>query len=300
MTTPTIDRPGSTAEERTRAARPGAARRGGGSRVVLYVVLCGLALLFVAPIVWMISTSLKTQVDATVSTSLIPSPVTTGSFEPLLSWDSKDPVLRWFVNSVVVATVTTALVVTTAALAGYALARFRFRGRGLVFSMVVGTLFLPGFIFLIPNYIIVSNLGLLDTLTALVLPPVGGAFGVFFLRQFFLSLPDELDEAARLDGASDYQVFRSVMLPLAQAPLSTIAVITFLASWNDFLWPVYVLYTKTTLTLPAGLPLLQGAHHEDQPLIMAGAVIASVPALVVFVLAQRKIIESVATTGLKG
>lgn len=300
MTAPTTERRSTTSAPRSSSTPVRGAARRGGSRVVFYVVLCALALIFVAPIVWMISTSFKTEVDATVSTSLIPSPVTTDSFEPLLSWSSKEPVLRWFVNSVVVATATTVLVVATAALAAYALARFQFRGRGLVFSMVVGTLFLPGFIFLIPNYIIVNNLGLLDTLAALMLPPVGGAFGVFFLRQFFLGLPDELDEAARLDGASDVQVFRMVMLPLAQAALSTIAVITFLASWNDFLWPVYVLYTKTNLTLPAGLPLLQGAHHEDQPLIMAGAVIASVPALVVFVLAQRKIIESVATTGLKG
>lgn len=295
MTTPTTTRPPTA----TRNFGLGAIRHS-GSQVVFYVVLGTLAMAFIAPIIWMISTSLKTEVDATVSTSLIPSPLTTAAFEPLLSWDSKEPVLRWFANSVLVATVTTALVVATAALGAYSLARFQFRGRGLVFSMVVGTLFLPGFIFLIPNYLIVNNLGLLDTLTALMLPPVGGAFGVFFLRQFFLGLPLELDEAARLDGASDFQVFRMVMLPLAQAALSTIAVITFLASWNDFLWPVYVLYTRTNLTLPAGLPLLQGAHHENQPLIMAGAVIASVPALIVFVLAQRKIIESVATTGLKG
>lgn len=295
MTTPTTTRPPTA----TRSPGLGAIRHS-GSQVVFYVVLGTLAMAFIAPIIWMISTSLKTEVDATVSTSLIPSPLTTAAFEPLLSWDSKEPVLRWFANSVLVATVTTALVVATAALGAYSLARFQFRGRGLVFSMVVGTLFLPGFIFLIPNYLIVNNLGLLDTLTALMLPPVGGAFGVFFLRQFFLGLPLELDEAARLDGASDFQVFRMVMLPLAQAALSTIAVITFLASWNDFLWPVYVLYTRTNLTLPAGLPLLQGAHHENQPLIMAGAVIASVPALIVFVLAQRKIIESVATTGLKG
>lgn len=295
MTTPTTTRPPTA----TRSPGLGAIRHS-GSQVVFYVVLVTLAMAFIAPIIWMISTSLKTEVDATVSTSLIPSPLTTAAFEPLLSWDSKEPVLRWFANSVLVATVTTALVVATAALGAYSLARFQFRGRGLVFSMVVGTLFLPGFIFLIPNYLIVNNLGLLDTLAALMLPPVGGAFGVFFLRQFFLGLPLELDEAARLDGASDFQVFRMVMLPLAQAALSTIAVITFLASWNDFLWPVYVLYTRTNLTLPAGLPLLQGAHHENQPLIMAGAVIASVPALIVFVLAQRKIIESVATTGLKG
>ncbi|WPF81636.1 carbohydrate ABC transporter permease [Sanguibacter sp. 4.1] len=268
--------------------------------VVRTMVLVALALLVLVPILWMISTSFKTQLDAATSTSLVPDPATLDSYRPLTAWGGKSPVVRWFFNSVVTATVTTALVVTTAALAAYALARFTFRGRGIVFSLVIATLFLPGFVFLIPTYLISDSLGILDSLLALMLPPVGGAFGVFFLRQFFLGLPRELEEAARIDGASDVRIFASVMLPLAQPALSTIAVITFLASWNDFLWPVYALSTTSTLTLPAGLPLLQSAYIANQPLIMAGAVIASVPALLVFVFFQRKIIESVATAGLKG
>lgn len=268
--------------------------------VVRTMVLVALALLVLVPILWMISTSFKTQLDAATSTSLVPDPATLDSYRPLTAWGGKSPVVRWFFNSVGTATVTTALVVSTAALAAYALARFTFRGRGIVFSLVIATLFLPGFVFLIPTYLISDSLGILDSLLALMLPPVGGAFGVFFLRQFFLGLPRELEEAARIDGASDVRIFASVMLPLAQPALSTIAVITFLASWNDFLWPVYALSTTSTLTLPAGLPLLQSAYIANQPLIMAGAVIASVPALLVFVFFQRKIIESVATAGLKG
>ena len=268
--------------------------------VVRTMGLVALALLVLVPILWMISTSFKTQLDAATSTSLVPDPATLDSYRPLTAWGGKSPVVRWFFNSVVTATVTTALVVSTAALAAYALARFTFRGRGIVFSLVIATLFLPGFVFLIPTYLISDSLGILDSLLALMLPPVGGAFGVFFLRQFFLGLPRELEEAARIDGASDVRIFASVMLPLAQPALSTIAVITFLASWNDFLWPVYALSTTSTLTLPAGLPLLQSAYIANQPLIMAGAVIASVPALLVFVFFQRKIIESVATAGLKG
>lgn len=268
--------------------------------VVRTMVLVALALLVLVPILWMISTSFKTQLDAATSTSLVPDPATLDSYRPLTAWGGKSPVVRWFFNSVVTATVTTVLVVSTAALAAYALARFTFRGRGIVFSLVIATLFLPGFVFLIPTYLISDSLGILDSLLALMLPPVGGAFGVFFLRQFFLGLPRELEEAARIDGASDVRIFASVMLPLAQPALSTIAVITFLASWNDFLWPVYALSTTSTLTLPAGLPLLQSAYIANQPLIMAGAVIASVPALLVFVFFQRKIIESVATAGLKG
>lgn len=276
------------------------ANRKFGRGIALYGVLGIIALIFVAPLLWMLSTSFKSPKEALTSTSLLPENFTIDAYLPLLEWGGKTPVLRWFFNSVVTASLTTALVVVTAALAGYALAWFVFPGRKLVFGMIIGTLFLPGFIFLIPNYLIINQLGLLDTIPALVLPAVGGAFGVFFMRQFFLSLPRELDEAAKLDGASDFRVFRSIMLPLAQAGLSTLAILTFLASWNDFLWPVYVMYTTSKLTLPAGLPLLQGAFVTNQPLIMAGAVLASVPALIAFVIGQRKIIESVASSGLKG
>ncbi|XBH21149.1 carbohydrate ABC transporter permease [Jonesiaceae bacterium BS-20] len=267
---------------------------------VFYMVLSAVGLMFVAPLVWMISTSFKTQNEAVTSTSLIPDSLTFENYAPLLQWEGKAPVLRWFFNSVLTSSLTTVLVVITAALAGYALAWFTFRGRSLVFSLVIGTLFLPGFIFLVPNYLIINELGLLDSLLALILPSVGGAFGVFFMRQFFSGLPRELDEAAKLDGAGDFRIFASIMLPLAQAGLSTLAVLTFLASWNDFLWPVYVLYTNSKLTLPAGLPLLQSTYIANQPLIMAGAVLASVPALIVFILVQRKIIESVAASGIKG
>lgn len=269
-------------------------------RSVFYMVLTAVGLLFVGPLIWMLSTSFKTQNEAVTSTSVLPNNFTWDNYAPLLSWDGKAPVLRWFANSVFTASLTTCLVVITAALAGYALAWFSFRGRNLVFALVIGTLFLPGFIFLVPNYLIINKLGLLDSLLALILPSVGGAFGVFFMRQFFSGLPRELDEAAKLDGAGDVRIFASVMLPLAQAGLSTLAVLSFLASWNDFLWPVYVLYTNSKLTLPAGLPLLQSVYIANQPLIMAGAALASIPALVVFVLVQRKIIESVAASGIKG
>lgn len=269
-------------------------------RAGFYVVLIVLALTVVLPLLWMLITSFKTSYQAGQPTPVWPDPFTLDAYAPLLSWSGQAPVLRWFVNSVLVATITTVLVLITATLAAYALARFQFPGRRIVFSTVVATLFVPGFIFLIPNYLIVDSLGMLDNLVALILPAVGGAFGVFFLTQFFGALPDEYEEAALLDGANQWQILRMVMLPLAQPALSTLAVITFLASWNDFLWPVYVLYRSENLTLPAGLPLLQNANVANYPVIMAGAVIASIPALIVFVLAQRRIIASVASAGLKG
>ena len=161
-------------------------------------------------------------------------------------------------------------------------------------------MFIPGFVFLIPNYLIVDRLGWIDTCWASSSPGAAGAFGVFFLRQFFLSLPAELEEAALIDGANRWQIFTQVVLPLARPALATLAVLSFLANWNDFLWALYVLFSPEKLTLPPGLATLQGAYTTNYPVIMAGGVLASVPVLVLFVLAQRYVIEGVARTGLKG
>src|SRR5690606_13537774 len=156
------------------------------------------------------------------------------------------------------------------------------------------------FIFLMPNYLIVDALGWLDTIWALVVPGAAGAFGVFFLRQFFLSLPGELEEAALIDGANRVQIFFRVILPLCKAPLATLTVLTCLGSWNDFLWPLYVLVNPANLTLPAGLATLKGAYGTEYPVIMAGAVLASVPVLILFAFLQRYVIAGVAQSGLKG
>jgi multiple sugar transport system permease protein len=175
-----------------------------------------------------------------------------------------------------------------------------FRGKRIVFALIVATLFVPPVILVIPNYLIVGDLRWLDTLLAVIVPTAAGAFGVFFLRQFFLSLPRELEEAARLDGANLLQVFMRVVLPLSKPALVTLAVLSFLTNWNDFLWPVYVLFSPESQTLPAGLATLQSANNVRYDLLMAGAVVASVPVLLLYVFAQRFIIEGVSRSGLKG
>ena len=192
------------------------------------------------------------------------------------------------------------LVTITAALAAYALARLDFPGKKVVFGIIISTLFIPSFLFLIPNYIIINQLGWLDTLWSVIVPSAGGAFGVFFLRQFFLSLPVELEEAAAIDGANLWRTFTRVVLPLSKPGLATLLVLSFLTNYNDFLWPVFVLFSPSTLTLPAGLSILQGAFTINYPVIMAGAVIASVPAIILFIVAQRSIVEGVSRSGLKG
>jgi multiple sugar transport system permease protein len=270
-------------------------------RIVWYAVLILLTVIFVAPLLWMLSTSFKTRSGATqFPLTWIPREFSTEGFATIFNTTTQTPVLRWFVNSMIAASGHTLLVLVTASLAGYALARMRFPGRNLAFAVIVGTLFIPQFVFLMPNYLIVDYFGWLDTLLAVLVPGAAGAFGVFFLRQFFLSLPKELEEAALIDGANRLQIFLRVILPLSKPPLATLAVLSFLTNWNDFLWPVYVLISPESQTLPPGLATLQGAYSTYYPVIMAGGVLASVPVLIIFFIAQQYIIEGVSRSGLKG
>lgn len=268
---------------------------------LFWIALILLAIIFLAPLLWMVSTSFKTPDGATtLPLSWIPRPFTTAAYSQLLSLSSQTPVLRWFANSLIAGICNSALVVAVDACAAYALARMHFRGRRAVFAIVVATIFVPGFVFLVPNFLIIAKLHWLDSLLAVIVPSAGGAFGVFFLHQFFVSLPRELEESASLDGANAWQIFTRIVLPNAKGALSTLAVLSFLSNWNDFLWPVYVLFSPQRLTLPPGLSTLQGAATTNYALIMAGAVIASVPALILFILAQRQLVESVARSGIKG
>jgi len=265
-----------------------------------YALLVLLTLLFVSPLLFMISTSFKTRNESgQTPPTLIPQQFTFQAYSHILN-AADTPVFRWFLNSMIAATCNAFIVVATAALAAYALARLEFRGRKFVFGMIVATLFVPPVILIIPNYEIVGRLQWLDTLIAVIVPTAANAFGVFFLRQFFLQLPKELEESAFLDGANQWQVFSKIVLPLSRPALATLALLAFLTNWNDFLWPVYVLFSPTSQTLQAGLSTLQSANAVRYDLLMAGAVIASVPVLILYVFAQRFVIEGVSRSGLKG
>jgi multiple sugar transport system permease protein len=269
--------------------------------VGFYSFMLVLTALFIAPFIWMVSTSFKTASAATAaSPQWIPSPISTNAYDTLMNSTAQAPVLRWFLNSMISAVANTLLILATATPAAYALARLRFKGRGIVFGIIIATLFIPPIIFLMPNFVIVEHLGWLDTLWAVIVPSAAAAFGVFLLRQFFVSLPAELEEAALIDGANRWKIFWGIMVPLAKPALATLAVLAFLTNWNDFLWPIYVLFNPNNLTLPPGLAVLQGAYTIDYAVIMAGGVIAAVPAIVIFVLAQRHIIQGVSRSGLKG
>ena len=266
-----------------------------------YLGLAALSLIFIAPLVWMISMSLKTNQEATSATpTWIPHNPTTEPFSTILTRSEQTPVFRWFINSLLAASFHAVLVVVTAALAAYALARMDFPGKRIAFAVIISTLFIPGIIFLTPTYLIADYLYMLDNLSGVIIPGAAGAFGVFLLRQFFVSIPKEIEEAAMLDGANRLKIFWRVILPLSRPALATLFVLSFLTNWNDFLWPIIALTSPEALTLPPGLSLLKGSYTTAYEVIMAGAVVASVPVLVLFMIAQRWIIEGVASTGVKG
>lgn len=269
------------------------------SRVLLYAVLILFALFFLLPLLWMLVTALKPQGEW-LMTNWIPRNPTLQNFTAILNNPSL-PIVRWFINSTLIATVFTAIVVAFDAMAAYAYARMEFPGRNLLFSVLLATLVMPGIIFLVPNYLTIANLGGLNTYWGIMAPGIAGVFGVFFLRQFFKGIPRELEEAALIDGASVWTTFFRIVLPLSVPALATLGIITFLASWNDFLWPLLIVGSDPAKqTLPVGLARLQGAYSFNYGQLMAGAVIAALPVLILYLALQRYIVQSVASTGLKG
>ncbi|MDQ3766937.1 MAG: carbohydrate ABC transporter permease [Actinomycetota bacterium] len=283
-----------------------APRRGGGSpgssnlvRYLSYAALLVLTAIYVAPFIWMVITSFKTNPDTTAAApTWIPQPFSTEGYDAIRDPALDTPVLQWFLNSVISAVFHTLLVLATASTAAYSLARLEFRGKKFIFGLIVATLFIPPIIFLIPNYLIVDTFGWIDSLMAVIIPTAATAFGVFFMRQFFITLPDELEEAALLDGANHWHIFSRIIMPLSKPALATLGILSFLTNWNDFLWPLFVLVENRTL--PPGLAVLQSANTTNYAIIMAGGVIASIPVLLLFILAQRYVIEGVARSGLKG
>jgi multiple sugar transport system permease protein len=267
--------------------------------LLFYALLFLFALFFILPLIWMVVTAIK-PFNEWLMPNWIPINPTLDSFRSLLA-DQTLPLERWFLNSLGIAIAFTLLVLALDSLAAYAYARMSFPGRNLLFGLLLATLVMPGIMFLIPNFITIARLGWLGTFQGVIAPGLSGVFGVFFLRQFFQSIPRELEEAAIIDGASTWRNFISVVLPLSRGALATLAVITFMESWNNFLWPLLVLgNVREMQTLPVGLATLQGQFTFDYGKLMAGAVVTVIPVLLLYVFLQRYIVQSVAMTGLKG
>lgn len=300
MTTLTPPVPGTAAptppERTVRAQRPGRRRN-----PFFWLLLVILSVIIIAPLGWTLLTAFKSNVESrAIPPTVLPQEPTLQAFRTLFFTDDSSPVLRWALNSLIAASAHALIVVIISSMAGYALARMEFPFKKLIFGMIIATLFIPGFVFMMPNFLILNQLGLLDTLWAVILPGAAGAFGVFFMRQFFASFPIALEESARIDGAGPWRTFVSIVLPNSRAALVTLTVLSFLANWNDFLWPIYALFSPERLVLPVGLTKLQGAYSIDYSVIMAGAAVAAVPVLILYVFVQRYVIEGVASSGIKG
>jgi multiple sugar transport system permease protein len=268
-------------------------------KILLYAILILIALFFVIPLLWMLSTSLKLESAVFRDRGFIPAEPTLDNFRRLLTSGGQAPVFRWLFNSFGVSAIGTALTILLTSLSAYAFARIDFRGKNILFSLLITTLLLPGIMFLVPQYLLVSSLGLLNTWQAFMLPGLASVFGLFFMRQFFLGIPVELEEAAYVDGANRFRTFFSVVLPLAAPALATLAIITFIGYWNDYLWPL-VTCQGGGCTLSPGLRNLQGTYSTQFGLLMAGAVMAALPVLILYVFAQRYIVQSVTSSGIKG
>ncbi|HSL46792.1 MAG TPA: carbohydrate ABC transporter permease [Anaerolineales bacterium] len=269
------------------------------SKAGFYVVLILFALFFLLPLLWMVVTAFK-PFEEWLTPNWIPMNPTLENFTSIFN-DKTLPVLNWFFNSFLIASLFTAAILIIDSLAGYAYARLEFPGKNLLFGLMLATLVMPGIMFLIPNYLTVARLDWIGKIQGVIAPGLSGVFGVFFMRQFFQGLPRELEEAAYIDGASVWRTFVSVILPLSKGPLVTLGIITFLTSWNDFLWPLLILGgNREALTLPVGLATLQGQYNFDYGKLMAGALILTIPVLILYAIFQRYIIRSISMTGIKG
>jgi len=264
----------------------------------LYLPLFGCLLLMVAPFLWMLSGSFKPEADIRkVPPVLVPTAPTPASYRQLFS--SLD-FTTMFANSVIVALAVTAGNLLFCSMLGYALAKLDFRGRRAVFSLVIGTLMVPGLVTFVPLYVLVANMKLTGSLLGLILPFLAAPFGVFLMRQFISTLPDELIDAARVDGCRELAIYWKIILPLTRPALATLGIITFLGSWNNFLWPLVVAQNEDQYTLPVGLALASsGQDFTRFGVLLAGAVVVLLPVMVVFLLFQRHFVAGIATTGLK-
>ena len=270
-----------------------------------HFVLLPATLVLIFPFYWLVVTSLETPTEALrFPPVLIPHVLRFANYTDAFN---SAPFGRFFINSAVVTVLTVACNLVFCSLAGYAFARFRFLGRAALFVVILATLMVPFQVTMIPQFLITKWLGVhvlavvgINHIGALILPNAATAFGIFFLRQFFRTLPLEYEESARVDGASRLKVLIRIVLPLATPALATLAALTFLDSWNNFLWPLIVVTSTNQMTVPLGLATFQGAHATEWPLLMAANVMSLVPVLAIFFLAQRHFIRSVASTGLAG
>ena len=264
----------------------------------LYLVLIAGGIAMVFPFVWMILGSFKTNAEIRrAPLGFLPETPTLDNYTQLFG---RLDFTSYFTNSVIVAVFVTLGNIVFSSMVGYALAKLEFSGKKVLFGLVLGTLMVPGVVTFVPLFVLTSNLGLVNTYPGLILPFLITPLGVFLMRQFIMSLPDDILEAARIDGASEWRIFLRVIMPLCGPAVATLTILTFLGSWNNFLWPLVVATSEEKYTLPVALALYSvGQNASQYGLMMAGAVVVVIPVLLVFVVLQRYFIQGIALTGIK-
>ena len=266
---------------------------------LLWVVMLIVAVIFFTPLVLMILTSFKAEGEVLNPSSAIPKIWTLQNYKSVLEWSEEAPFARWLFNSVFVSSTVTFLVLSFSSMAAYAITRLKVKGGGAFLTVVVFSMMVPGQLFLVPVYFILSRVQLLDTPAALIVPATAGGFGVFMLSQFMRAVPAAIEEAALIDGCTPASTFFNVTLPLCAPALATLGVFTFIGSWNDYVSPLVYMDSVRNYTLPVGIAMYQASYYTEYGRTLATSVLASLPLLAVFLVFQKQIVESMASTGLK-
>lgn len=267
-------------------------------KIIQYTLLIALFVIILYPFIWMLFSSFKTEADImSWPPKLVWREFTTEAYENI--WE-RIPFLRYYGNTLLFAGGVTIVSLTFDTMAGYAFARLQFKGRNFLFALVLATLMIPFQVIMIPLFYEMFKLNLLNTYIGLILPRATNAFGIFMMRQFFVSLPKGLEEAARLDGCSEYKIFSNIMLPLCKPAVISLAIFHFMYNWNDLLYPL-ILTTRTEMrTLPAGLATFMGTHVIEHNVLMAGGVLTILPIFIAYCFAQKYFVQGIAMTGMKG
>ena len=269
-------------------------RRIGQTALILVLLLGGLMMIF--PFVWMISSSFKRPQDL-YSLSLIPPAFTLDSYRTVLQDTSY---IRWFGNSLLIAGLTTVSVAFFDSLAGYTLAKFKVPGATVIFILILSTLMVPTEMLVIPWFMLSIEMSWTDSYWGVMFPGVISAFGVFLMRQFFMGVPNELLDAARIDGFNEFQIFTKIALPLVKPAVAALCIFTFLGNWNAYIWPLIVIRSEEMRTLPVGIAFFSTENQAAFDLIMAAASLATIPVIIIFLVFQKQIIKGIALAGLKG
>lgn len=269
---------------------------------ISFFILLLFGIAWAVPVIIIIATAFRSETNIVTGTNLfLPEQWTLENFKNILFENSQTPVIRWFFNSLVVSTGTTILVVLVSSMSAYAFSRLKFKGREFLFWILMGAIMIPGIMNLSSNYKIVATLGWLNTPLAMIIPAGSGVFSIFLIRQFMLGIPEEIDEAAKIDGANAFQIFWRIILPLSKPVLIVVSLFTFSAAWNDFLWPMIVTTEMQNLTLTAGLRQAQTSLFTQYGKLAATATISAIPVIILFFLVRKHLLKGVAiSSGVKG